>query len=72
MSRNSRIWLEFAIPRDLSTYRTRLSSPLPSIVLTRSHVSTSEAICWSAWHVAASALRLVNSAVTPLAFKKST
>ena len=35
VSRNSRIWLECAIPRDLSTYSTRLCSPLPSIVLTQ-------------------------------------
>ena len=70
--RNSRIWLEWAIPRDLSTYSTRLCSPLPSMVLTRSQVSTREAICWSAWVGSASEFRLVNRAVTPLAFRKST
>ncbi len=69
--RNSRIWFEWAIPRDLSTYRTRLCSPLPSMFFTSSHVSTSDASCWSL-PCPGSTLRAVKSAVTPLAFRKST
>ncbi len=60
------------MPRDLSTYRTRLSSPLPSSVLTRSQVSTSDVICSSPSVGRAREFRLVKSAVTPLAFRKST
>ena len=52
VSRNSRIWLECAMPRDLRTYRPRLRSPPSSMSRSSSQVSMSEemptSVCSSA------------------------
>src|SRR5262245_55057421 len=73
VKRNSRIWLECAMPRDFRTYRPRFLSPEDSRLLTRSQESTTEEILDSVDSASALAdVREVRSSVIFLSFKKST
>src|SRR5688572_13805873 len=71
--RNSRIWLECFMPRDLSTYRPRLRSPPSSMSRIRIQVSMIDEMPTSVLSVAVPpVVRLTSIAVVPRAFRKST
>ena len=70
---NSRTWFECAMPRDLSTWRVRVRSPLSSRLASSSQVSISDDTpsCESASGIELSFVRLVNIAVVPSCLRKS-
>ena len=73
VSRSSRIWFEWLMPRDFSTYSPRLRSPLLSRLRSEIQASISEETPrWVSFSSSPLAVRLLNIAVTPRDFRKST
>ncbi len=69
---NSRIWLEWAIPRDFKRWKSRLRSPLLSVLKSSSQVSMREETPMVAVSNSPEWVRLVNRTVICRFLKKST